>query len=67
MMVRPEAGAAVETQGRLVFHRAAGRTYLTQVWMAGTSMHSEVVGRPKPSSELAKGKQPVATFELAMK
>ena len=68
MMVRPEPGRAIETQGRLVFHRAAGRTYLTQVWIAGTSMHSEVVGRPKPVAELAnKGQAPVSTFELALK
>jgi hypothetical protein len=68
MMVRPEAGPAIETQGRLVFHRVGGRAYLTQVWMAGTSVHSEVVGHPKPASELAhKGQPPVSTFELALK
>jgi hypothetical protein len=68
MMVRPESGRVIETRGRLVFHRAAGRTYLTQVWVAGTSMHSEVVGRSKPEAELVnKGQAPVSTFELALK
>jgi hypothetical protein len=68
MMVRPESGRAIETRGRLVFHRAAGRTYLTQVWIAGTSMHSEAVGRPKPASELAKRVEPAgSTAELALK
>ena len=68
MMVRPEAGRAIETRGRLVFHRVAGHSYLTQVWIAGTSVHSEVVGHPKPPSELAQKGQPLeSTFELALK
>jgi hypothetical protein len=68
MMARPESGGAIETRGRLVFHRAARRIYLTQVWVAGTSMHSEVVGRPKPVAELTKRVEPAGSaVELALK
>jgi hypothetical protein len=68
MMARPESGRAIETRGRLVFHRAARRICLTQVWVAGTSMHSEVVGRPNPVAELTKRVEPAGSaVELALK
>ena len=42
VMVCPESGQIIETRGRLVFQRHDGRLFLKQVWIAGTSMHSEL-------------------------
>ena len=68
LMVRPEAGQAIETRGRLVFQQDGSRKYLAQVWIAGTSLHSEMAVQHKRESELAKGKgTPASTFELALK
>jgi hypothetical protein len=65
LMVRPEAGQAIETRGRLVFHQEGSRKYLAQVWIAGTSLHSEMAVQHKRESELAKNN--VTTVELALK
>lgn len=65
LMVRPEAGQAIETRGRMVFHQDGSRKYLAQVWMAGTSLHSEMVVQHKSESQAARGKG--ATLELALK
>lgn len=68
LLVRPETGVVIETQGRLVFQRSGGRSYLTQVWIAGTNMHSELTTRPKPDRKLAKGLAPTdSSFEVASK
>ena len=65
LMVRPEAGQAIETRGRLVFQLEGSRKYLAQVWIAGTSLHSEMAVQHKRESESAKSK--VTTVELALK
>ena len=68
LMVRPEAGSAIETRGRLVFHQEGSRKYLAQVWIAGTSMHSEVAVQHKPDRTLAKRSAPqVSSIEVALK
>jgi hypothetical protein len=66
LMVRPEAGRAIETRGRMLFHQDASRKYLTEVWLAGTSLHSELAVQHKRESESAKSKA-MTTFELAMR
>ena len=65
LMVRPEAGQAIETRGRLVFQQEGSRKYLAQVWIAGTSLHSEMAVQHKRESQSAKSK--VTTVELALK
>jgi hypothetical protein len=65
LMVRPEAGQAIETRGRLVFQQEGSRKYLAQVWIAGTSLHSEMAVQHKRESQLATSK--TTTVELALK
>lgn len=68
LMVRPESGRVIESQGRLVFHRDGRRNYLTQVWIAGTNIHSELVAHPTLEQKLAKSTPPAgSTFEVALK
>lgn len=67
LMVRPEAGPAVETRGRLTFHQEGSRKYLAQVWIAGTSMHSEMAIQQKPERKLAKSNSTPSTIEFAIK
>jgi hypothetical protein len=66
LMVRPEAGRSIETRGRLVFRQDGSRKYLAEVWLAGTSLHSELAVQHKRESESAKSKA-MTTFELAMR
>ena len=65
LMVRPEAGQAIETRGRMVFHQDGSRKYLAQVFIAGTSLHSEMTVQHKRESESAKSN--VSTIELALR
>jgi len=68
LMVRPESGQVIETRGRLVFFREGSRNYLTQIWVAGTSMHSEIAVQHKPERVVAQGNAPAnSTFELSLK
>jgi hypothetical protein len=67
VLVRPEEGRGIETQGRLIFRRDGGRNYLTQVWIAGTNVHSELPVRLKPEREFAKGVAPQdSSFAVAL-
>ena len=67
-MVRPEAGRAIETASRLTFHRNGGQYYLAQIWMSGSSVHSEMVAKPRRNQEVAQVNPPAEqTIELAMK
>jgi hypothetical protein len=68
LMVRPEQGNAIETRGRFVFLQDGSRFYLTRVWMAGSSVHSEmtVQHRLEPRPKLAKDQTP-GTVEISMK
>jgi len=65
LMVRPEEGQAIETRGRLVFQQEGSRKYLAQVWIAGTSLHSEMAVQHKRERESAKDS--VTTVELALR
>jgi hypothetical protein len=67
LMVRPAVGPDIETRGRLVFHREGQRNYLAQVWIAGTSVHSEMTVQPRPEQTLAQTLQEAGTIEIAMK
>ena len=67
LMVRPEAGTAIETRGRLVFHQDGSKKYLAQVWIAGTSMHSEMAVQHKQERTLAQRAPKMPTIEVAMK
>lgn len=48
LMVRPDVGRAVESQGKLIFHRFEGRNYLSEIRIAGSTITSDV--REKHSS-----------------
>lgn len=67
LMVRPEGGPAIETRGHLTFRQEGSRKYLAQVWIAGTSMHSEMAIQHKPELKLAKNDTVPSTIELALK
>jgi len=68
LMVRPESGRAIESQSRLTFRSNGGHYYLAQLWMAGSSTHSELVARPSRNREVAQAIQPASqTFEIALK
>ena len=68
MLVRPEEGPVIETQGRLIFRRDGGRNYLTQVWIAGTNVHSELAVPLKRERAFTKGVVPQnLSFEVALK
>ena len=68
LLVRPDEGRVIETQGRLIFRRGGGRIYLTQVWIAGTNVHSELAVRTKPERAVANGVTPQDfSFEVALK
>jgi len=62
--IRPDTYTPNKGGTRLTFHREAGQTYLTQVWIAGSNNHSELTSHPKPQRELAE-LLPDATIELA--
>ena len=67
LMVRPEPGAAIETRGRLIFHQDGSKKYLAQVWIAGTSMHSEMAVQHKQERTMAGRAALASTIEIAMK
>ncbi len=54
LMVRLEAARAVETHGRLVFHHDEAGNTLMQVWIAGTTIDSELMVQPKIQQAVAK-------------
>jgi hypothetical protein len=67
LLVRPDEGRVIETRGRLIFRRDGGRNYLTQVWIAGTNVHSELAVRPRTKQAFAKGVPPQdSSFEVAL-
>jgi hypothetical protein len=68
LMVRPEAGQVIGTRGRMVFYREGNRSYLTQVWIAGSSLHSEMAVQHKQEREPKTGQTTaLSTIELALK
>jgi hypothetical protein len=67
LMVRPEEGTAIESRGRLTFRQDGSKKYLAQVWIAGTSMHSEVAIQHKQEQTLAHNTPDVSMIEIALK
>ncbi len=68
LMVRLEGGRAVQTQGRLVFHHDETGNSLTQVWIAGTTIHSELMVQPKLQQTAAKNDPSAgSSIEVAIK
>jgi hypothetical protein len=68
LMVRPDDSGRMTDTGRLVFQRYGRRNYLKQVWIGGTSRHSELVVRPRVEQELAKRiPQAGSSFQVALK
>ena len=66
LMIRRDEDRSVDTRSRLVFQRDETASHLTQVWIAGTSYHSELAFQPKAGQLMAKN-SPAATFEIALK
>ena len=67
-MVRLEGGRVVQTRGRLIFHRDETGNSLTQVWIAGTTIHSELMVQPKFHQTVAKNDPSAGSFiEVAIK
>lgn len=68
-MVRPEYGREPQSRGRLIFERNGGSSYLTQVWLAGSTNHSEMIGRPKHEREVVakNASSTISSFEIALK
>jgi len=54
LTVHQEGGRTVETRGRLVFHHDETGNTLMQVWVAGTTIHSELMVQPKIQQTSAK-------------
>jgi hypothetical protein len=50
---------------RLTFRREAGKVYLTKVWVAGRTIHSDVSVHIKPNREMASSAKAESTFEVA--
>jgi hypothetical protein len=68
LMVRSEWGYAVQTRGRLVFlHDETGNS-LMQVWIPGTTLHSELTVQRKLKQSVAKnGPSAGSSIVVAMK
>jgi hypothetical protein len=64
LMARPESGQTIETRGRLVFHLEGPQKYLAQVWIAGTSMHSEMAVQHKQEKRACKSNRAPSTIEF---
>ena len=67
LMARLEAGRTVQTRGRLVFHHDETGNSLMQVWIAGTTVHTELMVQPKLQQAVAKNVLPESTVEVGMK
>jgi len=68
LLVRPQSERSIESQGRLVFRRLGLHSYLEQVWIAGTNVHSELVQQhPEQTPELGKASLQPGLIEVALK
>jgi len=65
LMSRSESGERNHGNSRLTFHRQPGGIYLGQIWVAGSSTHTELTSHPKADKEIAKTAPEFATFEIA--
>jgi len=67
LVVRHEAGPAIESKGMLTFKTSGGRHILTEAQFAGSSTHSELLAQPKQERQVASTESNGATVQLAMK
>ena len=67
LVVRHEAGPAIESKGMLTFKMSGGRHILTEAQFAGSSTHSELLTQPKQERRIASNTQSTSTAQLAMK
>lgn len=68
LMVRSECGSDVQTRGRLVFHHDETGNSLMQVWIPGTTIHSELMVQRKLQQTVAKNDPSAgASIEVAIK
>jgi hypothetical protein len=65
LLVRHEAGDAIETRGRLRFQVSGHRRVLVEAQFAGSSVHSKLLGQPKRERVVARNAEP--SIEVAMK
>jgi hypothetical protein len=67
LLIRNEAGSAIESRGRLQFYVSGGRHVLVEAQFAGSSMHSRLLGQPKRERQVASNSSTDAAVEVAMK
>jgi hypothetical protein len=67
LLIRKEAGDAIESRGRMEFYVSGSRHILVDVQFAGSSSHSILLGQPKREREVASNDSTGAKVELAMK
>lgn len=68
LLVRPEYRLEPQSRGKIVFQRNGGAFYLTQVWLPGSTEHSEMIGHPKPGQIVAKNDaSATSTVEIALR
>jgi len=66
LLIRKEAGSEIESRGRLEFYVSGSRHMLVEAEFAGSSMHSILLGQPKPERTEARNSDQATTFEIAM-
>ena len=66
LLIRKEAGSKIENRGRLEFYVSGSRHMLVEAEFAGSSMHSILLGQPKPERTEARNSDQATTFEIAM-
>jgi hypothetical protein len=67
LLIRKEAGNAIESRGRLEFYVSGSHHVLVEVQFAGSSAHSRLLAQPKRERQIASNDSTDATVELAMK
>jgi hypothetical protein len=67
IIVHPNYWTPTAGHTRLSFRREAGSIYLSQIWVEGKQIHSDVAHRAAPVQEMAQLALPDASFEIAMR
>jgi hypothetical protein len=66
LLIRKEGGSEIENRGRLEFYVSGSRHTLVEAQFAGSSMHSILLGQPKPERTVARNSDQAKTFDIAM-
>ena len=66
ILVNPDSTTYIETRGRMRFVVDRSRYFLTEIYFAGSSMHSHALVQPSLAREL-KAQNTTSTVEIAMK